>query len=30
MLTGDALDTVLNITVFAFLGAAVWLALRAD
>lgn len=30
MLTGDLLDTVLNLIVFAFLGFAVWLLVRGD
>ena len=28
MLIGDALDTMLNLTVFAFLGAMIWLSIR--
>lgn len=28
MLTGDVVDTVLNVTVFAFLVAAAWLLMR--
>lgn len=28
MLIGEALDTMLNLTTFAFVGAMVWLLLR--
>ena len=28
MLIGDALDTVLNLTVFAFVGFVIWLSIR--
>lgn len=28
MLIGDALDTFLNITAFAFIGAMIWLLVR--
>ena len=29
MLTGDLIDTVLNLGTFAFIGAMVWLMMRA-
>jgi len=28
MLTGDALDTLMNLGTFAFIGAMVWLLMR--
>ncbi|WP_268884075.1 hypothetical protein [Jannaschia marina] len=28
MLTGDAVDTILNLATFAFIGAMVWLSVR--
>lgn len=28
MLTGEAIDTILNLSTFAFVGAMVWLLLR--
>lgn len=28
MLVGDLLDTVLNLSVFAFIGVAVWMLIR--
>lgn len=28
MLVGEAIDTVLNLTTFAFVGAMVWLLIR--
>lgn len=28
MLTGDLIDTILNIATFAFLGAMVWIFMR--
>ena len=28
MLIGDAIDTILNLITFAFIGACVWLLLR--
>lgn len=30
MLIGEAVDTMLNLSTFAFIGALVWLLLRAD
>jgi len=29
MLTGDILDTLMNLVTFAFIGAMVWLLMRA-
>lgn len=30
MLTGDLLDTLLNLTVFGFIGFSVWLLIRHE
>ncbi|SPH20625.1 hypothetical protein ASD8599_01364 [Ascidiaceihabitans donghaensis] len=30
MLVGEAIDTLLNLSTFAFIGAMVWLLLRKD
>jgi len=30
MLIGETIDTVLNLSTFAFIGAMVWLMVRAD
>ncbi len=30
MLIGDALDTLLNLGTFAFIGAMIWLVMRKD
>lgn len=30
MLIGEAIDTLLNLSTFVFIGAMVWLLMRAD
>lgn len=30
MLIGEAVDTLLNISTFAFIGGMIWLLVRAD
>lgn len=30
MLIGDVVDTLLNLSTFAFIGAMIWLLLRGD